>query len=243
MRWLYRLIAQNDVVFAQAKSIAQELSHLGVPTRKIQVIANPCPVADSLLRQAVRPPAASPDAECFLLAAGRLEPQKGFDRLLRGFQRFAMQRTKARLVILGEGSQRRALLDLAASLGLERQVELPGYVEDMSVWYRRADLFVLSSRYEGQPNVVIEAILHGCRVLCANGGGGTGELLADCGLSDCLVPDDSFEATFSDRASLAMNMNAAGFESAREKLVAMTDVGRVLSAYGEALKRRMKPES
>ena len=89
--------------------------------------------------------------------------QKRFDLLIRAFAR--VQRTDARLIILGDGSDRKRLEQLVRSLGLTARVTLPGYVSDVAGWLKRANLFILPSRYEGLPAVALEAMAANCPVL------------------------------------------------------------------------------
>ena len=96
-------------------------------------------------------------ARPFVLAIGRLNEQKGFDLLLDAFCRSGLARAGWRLVILGEGPERPALQQQATTLGIADAVALPGFVE-VGQWLKRADIFVLSSRYEGFPNALLEAM-------------------------------------------------------------------------------------
>ena len=95
------------------------------------------------------------------LAVGRLEQQKGFDKLLQAFALLAKDYPTWDLVILGEGEQREHLEREVRILGMGGRVHLPGWVGNLPDWYHRADLFVMSSRFEGFPNVLVEAMGHG----------------------------------------------------------------------------------
>ena len=98
-----------------------------------------------------------------ILGVGRFEPQKRFDLLLRAFALTADRRS--RLVLLGDGADRYALQRLAVELGIADRVHMPGFVTDVAPWFARADLFVLSSVYEGLPAVVLEAMAGNCPVV------------------------------------------------------------------------------
>ena len=101
-----------------------------------------------------------------ILGVGRFEPQKRFDLLLRAFALTSDRRS--RLVLLGDGADRPALTRLAAELGIADRLEMPGFVTDVAPWFARADLFVLSSVYEGLPAVVLEAMAANCPVISTN---------------------------------------------------------------------------
>lgn len=93
----------------------------------------------------------------FVLAIGRLAEQKGFDLLLEAFHRAGLAAAGWRLVILGAGPERAALEQQARTLGIGDKVMFPGFV-DIGPFLRNADLFVMSSRYEGFPNALMEAM-------------------------------------------------------------------------------------
>ena len=127
-----------------------------------------------------------------VLAAGRLVALKGFDTLLRAFAR-VRQQMPARLVILGEGSERSNLERLAAELGVAADVDMPGFDPNPFRYMKRAGVFVLSSRYEGLPNVLIQAMACGCPVVSTDCPNGPAEIL-DGGRYGPLVPVDDVEA-------------------------------------------------
>lgn len=100
-----------------------------------------------------------------LLAVGRLDKQKGFDWLVEAFRALARKYFDWNLVILGEGSERRALETQVQAAGLDGRVLLPGRAGNVGEWYERADLYVMSSRFEGFPLTLAEALVHGLPVV------------------------------------------------------------------------------
>jgi glycosyltransferase involved in cell wall biosynthesis len=100
-----------------------------------------------------------------LLAVGRLDQGKQFDRLMTSFAALSTRFPEWTLAILGDGPERVSLERLAARLGLGRRVAFPGQVGNPGDWYRRADLYAMSSRYENFPNSLAEAMAYGCAVV------------------------------------------------------------------------------
>ena len=97
-----------------------------------------------------------------LLAVGRLSGEKAFDVLLAAFALLFDSNPSWDLVILGEGSLRSDLESQTRGLGLTGRVHLPGRAGNVGDWYSRADLYVMSSRFEGFPNTLGEAMAHNC---------------------------------------------------------------------------------
>ncbi len=108
-----------------------------------------------------------------MLAAGRLEPVKGFDLLIAAFAQIAQSCPDARLVIAGDGSQREELERQAADAGLSGRVAFAGFLkrEELRAAYREADLFVMPSRSEGFPVALLEAMATGLPFVAAKVGG------------------------------------------------------------------------
>jgi glycosyltransferase involved in cell wall biosynthesis len=148
------------------------------------VIPNPVALPET-------PPAYTPDGARFV-AVGRLDPQKGFDLLISAFARVLRQIPTARLTIFGEGPQRGTLENQVRALGIGDHVALPGVTETPGSWVNAGDVFVLSSRYEGFPNVLIEAMTAGMAVIAFDCPWGPSEILSrpDSGI---LVPAEDIE--------------------------------------------------
>lgn len=104
----------------------------------------------------------------FLLAAGRLHPQKGFLTLIDSFAELKQEFPELKLLILGEGPQRSILEQRIRDLKLTNDVALPGYRHDLARFYNSAELFVLSSEWEGMANVLLQAMAHGCSIVATN---------------------------------------------------------------------------
>lgn len=114
-----------------------------------------------------------------IIGMGRLVPQKGFDILIRSFSKIAEKYPNWTLTIYGEGSERQILEALIHELGLGHRIHLPGVAEDVGQVFSEMSIFVLSSRYEGFPNVLLEAMSYGVAVISFDCPSGPREIIRD----------------------------------------------------------------
>lgn len=175
MRWLY---PYADAVIALNHVISREMEQLiGVPPERLHILANPIHLEEVLQQSQV--PIEYPwqgEELPIVLGIGRLVPQKDFATLIRAFSVVRGQMS-ARLLILGDGSKRNELEDLVRELGLQDCVSLPGADTNPYRWLRNARVFVLSSRWEGYPNVVLEALALGVPIVATSYDASIGDLL------------------------------------------------------------------
>lgn len=196
--WLraHRLFIDRFV--GMAEPMRDEIERLlAVAAARIDIIPDPA-LKEVELGDIANGPRAPSAARCFV-AIGRMNAQKNFPLLLKAFSDAAS--ADDRLVIIGDGPQRRRLLRLAKRLGIADQVEMPGHAQSSAQALSNADVFVLSSNYEGVPAVIIEALAAGVPIVATDcsvsmnlllGGGQLGRLVA-----------------VRDRAALARAMHAA----------------------------------
>ena len=155
LRHLYpraeRIIAQNHAMRDAMVDV------FGLSADKIDVLINPVDreLIDSMVDGKRNP---FDPARTHFVAAGRLVRQKGFDVLLGAFRIVHEKEPDARLHILGEGDERAKLENLIRDYGLTNVVNLTGFKANPYPYFRFADLFVLSSRFEGLPNAVLESL-------------------------------------------------------------------------------------
>jgi glycosyltransferase involved in cell wall biosynthesis len=127
----------------------------------VSVIPNPaiCPLPDNPPR--IQPEALCPPERKVLLAVGRLNAVKNFEVLTRAFSELAGKYRDWDLVILGEGPERSLLESRIRDRKLETRIFMPGIAGNVGAWFARADLYVMTSRSEGFPNALAEALAHG----------------------------------------------------------------------------------
>ncbi len=129
-----------------------------------------------------------------IVSAGRLEKQKNFPLLIRAFAKFYEKHPDYALTIYGEGSLRKELESMAAGILPSNSYRFPGRSKELLEQMRGAAMFVLSSDYEGMPNVVIEAMAMGMPVISTDCPSGGPAKLIESGKNGLLVPVNDYEA-------------------------------------------------
>jgi glycosyltransferase involved in cell wall biosynthesis len=199
VRWFY---PWADGIIAVSKGAADDLAQVAkIPRQRIQVIYNPIitPRLHAKIKENLEHSWFTPGGPPVILAIGRLSTQKDFGTLIQAFSRIRRTRP-ARLFILGEGEKRPELEALVRRLNLISDVSMPGFVSNPYPFIAKASLFVLSSRWEGLPTVLVEALYCATPIVSTDCPSGPREILRG-GQYGCLVP-------VGDVASLAQAIEA-----------------------------------
>lgn len=181
MPWMVRrFYPWADYVVGVSEGVSDDLGRLvSLPPERLRVIFNPIVAPD--IEELARAPVDHEwfeDGSAVFVAAGRLRPQKDFPTLLRAFSKVRAKRP-ARLLILGEGPERGRLEALVQELEIASDVSLPGATTNPYAYMARSTAFILSSRWEGLPTVLIEAMSCGAPVIATDCPSGPREILAD----------------------------------------------------------------
>ena len=189
LKLMQLLYPKADAVVAVSKGVADDLPRtINIPRQKIKVVYNP--IINSEIYKKAKGKVdhlyfADPSFKV-IIGVGRLTQQKDFSTLINAFAK-VRQKAKTRLIILGEGEDRQKLEELIQRLKLEKDVSLPGFVDNPYAYMARSDVFVLSSRWEGLPTVLVEAMACGIPVVSTNCKSGPAEILEN-GKYGKLVP-------------------------------------------------------
>ena len=211
--WLRRcMIAKAyraaDAVVALSEGVRSELvEDFHLEATKTHTIHNPVDIKSINRSLARRPAAPIPKNGSLVLSVGRFTRQKNFDLLLRCFAKLRDKNTF--LAILGDGPDRAYLTTLAQDLGVSERVVMPGFVADTSPWFAHADLFVLSSRWEGFGHVLVEAMAAGLPVVATDCPHGPREIIQN-DITGLLVANDNVDALTKGMQELLDNRIHAG---------------------------------
>jgi len=186
---LYR---KADNILAVSKGVSEDLvKTLKLPKEKNRVIYNPYDVKnikELAKEEPIHPWLINNKEYPVIINVARLTYQKGHDILLKAIK-IVSEKIESRLIILGEGPLLSQLKNLSKELGIEDKVDFAGFQENPFAFISRSDVFVLSSRWEGFPNVLIEAMACGIPVISTDCHSGPNEII-EHGVNGILVPID-----------------------------------------------------
>ncbi len=197
-----RLYPRAAAIVVQTQAVADRWAADRFPSAEVHVIPNPV---------AVPPPSRPTERRPVYVGVGRLTPEKGFDRLIAAFASVATELPDWSLRIHGEGPERDRLREQASTAGVGQRVTFPGITRDIVDVLRECGVFVLSSRFEGFPNVLLEAMGSGTPAISFACPSGPDEIIED-GVSGLLVPKD-------DVAQLAAAMRRMALDDALRRRV------------------------
>ena len=222
-----------DAVVGVSHGVASEFERIpGLVQDRIHVIYNP--VVSEYLRRKEHEPVNHPwfdkSGSRVIVAVGKLIERKDYANLLTAFSRLNVDQS-VRLIVLGEGRLRHKLLALADRLRIADHVDFPGFVENPYAFLARADLFVLSSRNEALPTVLIEAMACGCPVVSTDCRFGPREILEDGRLGALVPVGDSVALA----AAMARTLSDPPRSDELRKKAAYFSTDRAVDRYEELL--------
>lgn len=226
--WIYR---KADRIGAVSMGVRDDLAATtGLPADEVEVLYNPV-VSEALFRRADEPvthPWLVDQKAPVIVGVGRFSTQKNFPLLIRAVAEVRKTRP-VRLIILGEGSLRRDLEQLVRDLGIENDVDLPGFDANPFRFLKHASLYVLSSDWEGLPTALIEAMACGTPVVATDCESGPQEIL-DGGRHGRIVPRGDVSAL---AAAILATLDDPGDQTARVARAREFSLERAVDRYLE----------
>jgi glycosyltransferase involved in cell wall biosynthesis len=173
-------LPRASAVIAPSEGVARNLvRRVGVDLQAVTVIPNPIDLERVFTLAAEGVPMPESHGRPIVVGVGRLVAQKDFETLIRAVAILDDRRAPVHLLVLGDGPERAALEALTRSLGIEAHITFAGRVTNPYAYVKRAHVFVLSSRWEGLPNVLLEALAVGTPVVATDCPSGPREILED----------------------------------------------------------------
>ena len=234
LRILYKQCYPNfDGIICQSSDMKNDLiKSFRIPSHKITIIHNPCDI-DRISKMIPEVQNKKLKTKIIkLIAVARLEKQKGLDLLLMAFAK--LDRSRFYLTILGQGSEEINLRKLILKYDLSDRVNLAGFKSNPYKYMAEADLFILSSRYEGFPNVVLESMACGTPVVAFKCPGGIDEIISD-NINGFLVKNNDIHALanrINEAANVYMDTNEI-IQSIKQKF----SCEKIVSKYEKFLLR------
>jgi glycosyltransferase involved in cell wall biosynthesis len=237
-RWASALYLLTDKLIGVSEGVVEDLVRSYPRLRgKAVAIRNPLLLQQIRTQARADPPACTNQvfAKRTILAVGRLTHQKGFDILLPAFAELVRRGLDLHLLILGEGEERARLEDTANRLGVSNRVFMPGFQINPYPFFARAETFVLSSRYEGLANVLLEAMALGLPVISTDCPHGPREVTKEGRYGILVPPDDPASLAEAVYAMIDSVERRATFAAAGAALAEEYDVNRVVPLFEHLL--------
>lgn len=197
MNFVYRRLYRyaDKIICTSLRMKSEFIEHFDIPEKKLFLLSNP--VDENLIRQMSAKKLDIDKSNICFVASGRLVYQKGFERLLKLFSE--LDNNNLRLYILGEGPMKNDLAQIIKKLDIQHKAFLVGFCDNPWQWYANADIFLLSSRWEGMSNAALEALSCGTPVIATSDSGGIAELAKKANIGAVTVVDteDSFKLEMS----------------------------------------------
>ncbi|MFZ2170026.1 MAG: glycosyltransferase family 4 protein [Methylococcaceae bacterium] len=216
-----------DVLMVQTQAVAIKYTTSGWPLKRLWVIPNP--VSDQMLHTHRR---LSVSTTKQLLSIGRLAEQKQFDVLIQVFANLVQRYTNWSLRIVGEGHLRTTLQQQITDLDLDAYVELAGLSKMIGEELAKADIFALTSKYEGFPNALLEAMTVGLPCVCFDCPSGPREITMD-GQVALLVPlnDEQALELALERLMLDADLRQSLGSQARASVIERFSLAKILEQW------------
>jgi len=236
--WLVSLVLRLTYPWATgltavSSGVAEDLVGLGAPSSRLSVVPNPAAVGRSAQRLFALESRSlwSMQPTHKILSVGNLKEQKNHALLLEALSLVSCD-LPVELVILGDGPCRAALEQRIHHLGLQGQVSMPGFVSDPSPWYRSADLFVLSSSWEGFGNVLVEAMECGLPVVSTDCPSGPAEILGDGRFGTLVEPGNPLALAKAIQQALTAPVDREALVRRSQDFACSTIAERYLKLFG-----------
>ncbi|PXF58845.1 MAG: hypothetical protein C4B58_05140 [Deltaproteobacteria bacterium] len=211
-----KLYSRADMIVCQSRYVMGDLEeNFGVDPSKMITVYNPIPIEE--IESQIVDSHSPYDSGFNIVTCGRLSYVKGFDILLKAFAILSEKITDSRLTIIGDGPLRNDLERQIVYMNINSRVSLAGFQENPYIYFKHANVFVSSSRWEGLPNAVLEALTCGTPVVATDCPGGTAEIIKDS-VNGWLVPPEDPESLAACLISALENANGIRGEPVRSSV-------------------------